>query len=118
MPTAHSFFQKIDTQDLDGLAALLADDARMVFANGDPMVGREAVLAGNIGFFSTIKNLRHRLLSEWSVGTDTIAETEVTYTRLDNKEVSISGVTIWQVDNDDLIIELRIYGDLTPVFEP
>ena len=118
MPEARSLFAAVDAQDVDALAALLADDSRLVFGNQEPLLGRAAVLAGNEAFFQLVRGLRHQVRNEWTVGADTIAETDVTYTRLDGKEVTVPAVTIWRVDGDGLIVDLRIYVDQAPLFAP
>lgn len=115
MVSARSVFDVVDAMDLNAVAALFAEDATMVFANGEPMVGREAVVAGNTAFMSTIKGLRHRLLNEWRVGATTIAETEVTYSRVDGKEVTLPAVSIWSTREDGLIVDYRVFVDLAPV---
>src|SRR4051812_31512847 len=116
MPTATSFFDKVDSQDLDGLGALCADDVTMVFANQEPLIGRAAVLAGNTGFYSSIKGLSHHIRNEWTFGATSIAETDVTYSRLDGKQVTLPATTIWDVDDTGLISQIRIFVDLAPVF--
>ncbi|MDT7589212.1 MAG: hypothetical protein QOE32_6762, partial [Pseudonocardiales bacterium] len=40
MVSARSVFDVVDAMDLNAVAALFAEDATMVFANGEPMVGR------------------------------------------------------------------------------
>lgn len=118
MPEARSLFAAVDARDVVALDALLADDARLVFGNQEPLLGRGAVLAGNAAFFQLVRGLRHQLRNEWTVGADTIAETDVTYLRLDGKEVTVPAVTIWRVDGDGLIVDLRIYVDQAPLFAP
>jgi ketosteroid isomerase-like protein len=118
MHTARSIFQKVDTMDPHALDEVIAEDARMVFGNAEPLVGREAIAAGAGAFLSTFKGLRHRILNEWSVGADTIVETEVTYTRLDGKEVSLPAVSIWRVGDDGLIAEYRVFFDVAPIYAP
>ncbi|WP_028932833.1 nuclear transport factor 2 family protein [Pseudonocardia spinosispora] len=115
MPTAHSLFRTVDDHDTDGLRALLAEDARMVFGNQEPLLGRDAVMAGDAAFHTSIRGVSHRVRNEWTVGTTTIAETDVTYTRLDGAQVTVPAVTIWSVDGDDLIADLRVFVDLSPV---
>ena len=98
------------------MGGLIAEDVRFVMGNGEPLIGREAVLAGNAAFFTMVKGLRHVLLHEWAVEGATVAETEVTYLRLDGKEVSVPAVTIWGVDETGLINDLRIFVDQAPLF--
>ncbi|MFC4590964.1 nuclear transport factor 2 family protein [Sphaerisporangium corydalis] len=109
-------FQTVDSFDPDEFVRLLAEDATLVFGNAEPMVGRETIAAGLRGFFATIGGLRHRIVRNWQVDTDVIAETEVTYRRLDGKDVSVAAVSIWRVGDDGLITDYRIFVDLAPVY--
>ncbi|GAA1258750.1 hypothetical protein GCM10009677_06970 [Sphaerisporangium rubeum] len=109
-------FQAADAFDAEAFALLLAEDATLVFGNAEPLVGRAAVAAGLGSFFSTIAGLRHRIVRNWQVDADTIAETEVTYRRLDGKEVSVVAVSIWHTRDDGLITDYRIFVDLAPVY--
>jgi len=118
MHSAVSIFQKVDTMDPHALDDVFAEDATMVFGNGEPLVGREAIAAGCGAFLTTVRGLRHRILNEWAVDADTIAETEVTYTRLDGKEVSLPAVSIWRVRDDGLIADYRVFFDVAPIYAP
>lgn len=109
-------FQAADSFNPEEFARLLAEDATLVFGNAEPLVGREAVVAGLRKFFSTIGGLQHRIVRSWQVDADTIAETEVTYQRLDGKEVSVVAVSIWHTRGDGLISDYRIFVDLAPVY--
>lgn len=118
MPNARTIFATVDTLDPRAVTELFAQDATMVFGNREPLAGREAIMAGNQAFMSIVKGLRHRILNEWNVGADTIAETEVTYTRHDDKEVTIPVVSIWRVRDDDLIVNYRVFFDVAPLYAP
>jgi uncharacterized protein (TIGR02246 family) len=109
-------FQAVDTFDPDVFAALLAEDATMVFGNAEPMAGREAIAAGLRAFYATIGGLRHRIVRHWRVGADTIAETEVTYRRLDGEDARAVAVTIWRTRDDGLIDDYRVFVDVAPVY--
>lgn len=109
-------FQTVDAFDPDGFAKLLAEDATMVFGNAEPLVGREAVADGLRAFYATIGGLRHRIVRHWRVGADTVAETEVTYRRLDGRDARVAAVTIWRTRDDGLISDYRIFIDLAPVY--
>ena len=85
MTTAQEIFAQVDRLDPEGVIAFFADDATMVFGNQEPLLGREAILAGNAAFLTAIKGLRHRILREWTVGDTTIVVTDVSYVRRDDK---------------------------------
>jgi uncharacterized protein (TIGR02246 family) len=111
-------FATVDSMEPEAIARLYTEDATVVFGNAEPLVGREAIIAGIQGFFSTINGLRHRIINQWYVGADTVAETEVTYRRLDGKSVSVPVVSIWHAREDGLIDDYRVFFDLAPVYAP
>lgn len=111
-------FHTIDTMQLDRIAGIFTDDATLVFGNNEPLAGRAAIIDGIEGFFSTINGLRHRIVNDWRVGPDTIAETEVTYRRRDDKDVSVPVVSIWHTCDNGLIDNYRVFFDLAPVYTP
>ncbi|GGK91537.1 hypothetical protein Sme01_53900 [Sphaerisporangium melleum] len=110
-------FQMVDTSDADAFGRLLADDATFVFGNAEPLIGRATIVAGLRDFYATIGGLRHRIIRNWQVDADIIAETEVTYRRLDGKDVSAVAVSIWHTRDDGLITDYRIFADLAPIYE-
>ncbi|MFC5216616.1 nuclear transport factor 2 family protein [Streptomyces coerulescens] len=116
--TPDALFAKIDRGELHAVADLFAENATMVFGNGEPLVGREAILTANLAFMETVAGLRHRIVDAWTVDATTIAVTDVTYTRLDGREVTVPAVSIWRVGGDGLIIGFRVVLDLAPVYAP
>ncbi|MEV0584347.1 nuclear transport factor 2 family protein [Nonomuraea sp. NPDC050310] len=115
---ARRVFQEVDSFDVGRFVRLLAPDARLVFGNAEPMAGHAAIASGLEAFFATIAGLSHRIVRSWRVEADTIAETEVTYRRLDGKEVSVVAVSIWRKGADGLITDYRIFVDLAPLAVP
>ncbi|WP_062436033.1 nuclear transport factor 2 family protein [Herbidospora daliensis] len=115
---ARRVFDVVDAFDPDEFVKLLAEDATMRFGNAAPGQGREAIAAALRGFFSTIAGLRHRIVRTWTTGADTVAETEVTYTRLDDSEVDVVAVSIWTRGDDGLITDYRVFVDLAPLYSP
>lgn len=118
MTNAQYIFAAIDRRDAAALAKLFAHDAVMTFGNRDPMRGRNAIATGSAAFLTSIAGLRHRIINQWVVGQDTIAETEVTYTRRDGGKVTIPAVSIWRTAVDGMIANYRVFVDLAPVFAP
>lgn len=116
MPDVHSVFRIIDAEDAAGFAALFARSGSMTFGNADPMVGPDAIAAGIGSFFTSIEALRHRVERTWAVGADTITQVEVRYTRLDGKQVTLPGVSIWSVDAGDAFVDYRVFIDQAPLF--
>jgi ketosteroid isomerase-like protein len=107
----------IDSMDAKSFASNLSEDCVLRYANSDEVRGREAIEQAIAGFYGTIGGLRHQVRNEWSVGDTTILQFDVTYTRLDGREVTVPAVSIVR-SGDDLIDEYRIYVDLAPVYAP
>jgi uncharacterized protein (TIGR02246 family) len=109
-------FAAVDAMKPDAFVEFFAEDGRFVFGNSEPLHGRQAIVAGLDGFFATIQGLRHELVHEWIVRADTIVESRVTYTRLDGGTVTVPAVSIWQLGDDGLIADYRIFVDLAPLY--
>ncbi|WP_405061745.1 nuclear transport factor 2 family protein [Kribbella sp. NBC_01505] len=118
MPEASMVFAAVDQQDMTALRAMFAADGRFVFGNQEPLLGIEAIMAGNTAFFTTVQCTEHHIDRVWTVDATTIAETDVTYTRLDGKEVTLPTISIWTVDSAGLITDYQIYSDTTPIIAP
>ncbi|WP_066362725.1 nuclear transport factor 2 family protein [Herbidospora mongoliensis] len=113
---ARRVFDVVDAFDPDAFAKLFAEDGTLRFGNAAPNKGREAIATGLKGFFSTLAGLRHRIVRSWQVDAEVVAETEVTYTRLDGTEVGVVAVSIWTTGDDGLITDYRIFVDLAPLY--
>lgn len=107
-------FADIDGQDAHAFASRIAEDGRFRIGSAEPVVGRAAIEAGLTGFFGMIKALSHETVEQWDVGDTTIIESEVTYTRLDERQVAVPAVSIIR-HGDELIDDYRIFIDLGPV---
>ena len=112
-----SLFRAIDARDAAGFAAFLTPGASFRFGNAAPIVGREAVQAAVHGFFQAIGGCRHRVLQHWQDGPALAVQGEVTYTRLDRREVTVPFVNVFRL-RGALIDEYLIYIDNAPLFAP
>ncbi|BBY20211.1 nuclear transport factor 2 family protein [Mycobacterium stomatepiae] len=115
-PQPQLVFDIVDTMDVDKLATLFAEGARVVFGNQAPYVGQEAIKRGAKDFFDTIAGLKHTLMRVWEVGDDTIAHVEATYQRKDGTEVSLPVATIYHTNGDGKIDDYRVFFDVTPIY--
>jgi ketosteroid isomerase-like protein len=111
-------FREVDARDPAAFSELFAHDGRLVFANGEPLIGRETIRVGVAGFYATVKGLHHQILNEWNVEHDTVVEALVTYDRLGGDSVTIPVVSIWHARDDGLIDDYRVYFDVAPVYAP
>ena len=115
-PQLRDLFATTDSMDVDAIVSLFAQDARVVFGNGEPMVGHDEIRTGTTAFYDTIAGLAHSIVTEWTFGKDTIAELTVAYDRKDGKQVTIPCVTIFHTDIDGKIDDYRVYFDVAPIY--
>ena len=115
-PHTRNVFATIDAMDVATIASLFADDGRVVFGNGQLLVGIEEIRTGTTAFFDTIAGLHHAIVKEWNVGDDTIVEFKVTYNRKDGQQVTIPCVTIFHTDGAGKIDDYRVYFDVAPIY--
>jgi ketosteroid isomerase-like protein len=115
-PRTRNVFAMTDAMDISAVVALFATDARVVFGNGQPMVGVDEIRAGTTAFYDTIAGLHHAIVNEWNFGNDTIVELKVTYDRKDGQHVTIPCVTIFHTDAAGKIDDYRVYFDVAPVY--
>jgi hypothetical protein len=111
----YEFFRSADSLDLERLAAHFTDDLRLTFANYPTVTGKAGwkdAIGG--GVYSRIKAMSHSLTGAWSLhgGRVGIAESIVTYTRLDGSLYPCKVCTVFR-RRGDKIYDLRIHGDAT-----
>ena len=115
-PKTRDVFALTDAMDVAAVVALFAKDARVVFGNGQPMVGVDEIRTGTAAFYDTIAGLHHEIVHEWNFGNDTIVELKVTYDRKDGQQVTIPCTTIFHSDSAGKIDDYRVYFDVTPIY--
>lgn len=102
--------------DLDKLATLFAEDARVTFGNEPPYKGLSEIRDGVKGFFDTIAGIQHTLLRVWRIDDDTIVHVTATYQRKDGTEVTLPAATIYHADDNGKIDEYQVFLDVTPIY--
>jgi hypothetical protein len=115
-PQSRDLFAMTDSMDVDTLLSVFSERARVVFGNGQPMVGLDEIRTGTIAFYDTIAGLHHSIVTEWDFGADTIIELKVTYDRKDGQQVTIPCVTIFHTDATGKIDDYRVYFDVAPIY--
>jgi ketosteroid isomerase-like protein len=115
-PDTRNIFAMIDTMDVATIMSLFVEDGRVVYGNGQPLVGIDEIRTGTTAFFTTIAGLHHEIVKEWNVGDDTIIELKVTYDRKDGQQVTIQCVTIFHTNAAGKIDDYRVYFDVAPIY--
>jgi hypothetical protein len=115
MADRSTLFDDIDSMEPERFAHHLAPNAVMVFGNAEPINGRDAIHDAWGSFCEGVDGVRHEQVDTFSKGDRTVVEARVTYTRKDNREVTVPVVTIYRAPGE-LIDDYRIYIDLAPLF--
>ena|SRR5712692_4422140 len=110
-------FQSIDAMDTKRLLGFINNDAQFRFGNAPAVLGKAAIGQAVDGFFTTIKAIKHRLLSTWTHPDSVICQGEVTYTRHDNSQLTLPFVNIFGM-KANLVKDYLIYIDITPLYAP
>ena len=112
-----SMYVSVDQKDLSGYGNFIAENCNLEFGNNPLVQGKENFLAAIGGFFSTIKGLKHTNRNVWQTDTNCfVLEANVTYTRMDDTLVTIPAVSIVEKNDANLMVYLRVFIDLTPLY--
>ena len=110
-------FSSIDNMDTEAFLSFLEDDALFRFGSEQVVTGKEAIGETIGGFFASIKGLRHDILEIWFEAGTVICRGEVTYTRIDDSDVTLPFVDILRM-RGKRIGEYLIYIDIKPLYSP
>ena len=105
----------IDAKDAKAFSEYMIEDGSFRFGNQPEVTGRKAIEDYVAAFFKMIKASEHEIINCWDNKDHIIWEGRVTYTRLDNKKVSVNFTNIFYIKNG-LIDKYNIYIDNTPLF--
>jgi ketosteroid isomerase-like protein len=112
---ATEVYEAVDSKDEQQLARFLSENCTFVYANSEPVIGRNNIAASSRNFMALIAGIRHQLLDVWAISDVIVSRLEVTYTRKDGSILTVPAVTIWRVRNRQ-IEDYRIYIDVAPLF--
>jgi ketosteroid isomerase-like protein len=112
---ASEVYEAVDSKDEQRLARFLTENCTFVYANNEPVIGRENVAESSKKFMASIAGIKHQLLDVWAFDGVIVSRIEVTYTRKDGSTLTVPAVTIWRV-RDKQIDDYRIYIDVAPLF--
>jgi ketosteroid isomerase-like protein len=113
--TVRALFEAIDTGDVQTLLGLLAQELHFRFGNADPVEGKAAFSDFCSDFFGSIRGIRHEIHDVWEIGDDTVvAVMDVWYRRRDGREFTLPCCNVFRL-NDGLVLDYRIFMDISPV---
>jgi hypothetical protein len=102
-------------KSLDDYASFFAEDALYRFANHPPIRGRSAIREAAAAFRQRVRGVSHTMQGMWESQNTVVCEMEITYTRLDGKDITVPCCDVFRVHGDQ-IQEMRVFVDVTPVF--
>ncbi len=106
-----------ETRSVDEFASYFTDDAFYQVGNSEPLLGRDRIRESAIRFRQAIKSIVHDIKQIWELGNTVFVEIEITYTRNDDKVVTIPCLDVVELEGDKFK-SIRIYMDISPVFSP
>lgn len=110
-----ALFVAIDSKHSNTFVDFLTEDAVFRFGSSPAAVGRDNIEAGVSAFFASIDGSSHQIDKVLANGDTLVCEGEVTYTRLDDNEVSVPFVDVFELEGP-LIREYKIYIDISPLY--
>lgn len=110
-------FAAIDGKDTDAFVGFLTEDAVFAFGNAPPVSGKAAIRELLVGFFASIRALRHEVTDAWTLPEVAIAIGQVTYTRLDGSSLSVPFADVLKM-RQGLVTQYLIYVDASRLYAP
>ena len=110
-------FRAIDDMNADAFVSFLTPQSTFKFGNSPAVTGQAAVHALVDGFWKSIAGSQHKLLHLWNDGDDVAVHGEVTYTRKDDKKVTVAFVNVFKMKGDK-IDNYLVHIDNGPLFAP
>ena len=113
----NKLFAAIDSKDPDAFVAFLTEDAVFRFGNAAPVSGKAAIREMLVGFFTSIRALRHEVTDTWTLPDVVVAIGQVTYTRHDGSTLSAPFADVFKMQKG-LAREYLIYVDASRLYTP
>lgn len=105
-----ALFAAFDELDFDGVAALVAPDARLLLADGRRASGRDAVRELLESFAGNLRSTSHKIITQWHLDNVWIAEVEASYELRDWLKLNSLPRAFIAYTGPEGISELHVYG--------
>lgn len=109
-------FQTADSGKAEEFAAFFADNGSFTFGNGAPVLGVEAILRSNEGFFGSLASMRHQIHHVWVEAPHAIVQATAHYQRRDGKQFTLPVVTVLEFEGLKIKKD-QIYMDVNPLLQ-
>ncbi len=113
----------VDRKDAKGFANAFTATGTLRFGNNDTLHGPAAIEQAIAQFFTSFQSLTHESRGSFLANDILFLEAIVTYTRHDQRVVSIPALTVFHLAGANasgtlVADDCRIYVDLTPLYAP
>ncbi len=100
----------LDDGDAAGFCEYLAEDCTFIFANNDPVDGRNAIRSFVEGFIDSLDATNHVIDETFQVPGRTIVRGEVEYVRHDGSTLEVPFTNVFETDGGEIEV-YQIYVD-------
>ena len=104
-----------DEMNVEQSLKFCTDDVAYKFGNLPVVVGKQGIRESSRSFLQNFKSLKHDVQNIWEIGEAVVVEMEINYIRHDDKRFNLPCCNIFLMKGD-LVREMRIYMDVSPVF--
>ncbi|MEZ5960485.1 MAG: nuclear transport factor 2 family protein [Hyphomonadaceae bacterium] len=112
------YLSTVEARDPESVISLFRDNAIVQINDGVPVQSHTAVRGLFQRYFANFEHVEHEVLNAYGSETELVAETLCHYTLASSgKRITLPGVTIYERDDDGLIISMRIYMGFVGMFE-
>lgn len=109
----HEMCAAVDAGEAERFGAWFADDATYRFANGEVLVGRDAVVAATAGAAGSLPWVRHSVDQVAEVGDQLFCRFTIATATADGTKVELPCVTVIEMSGD-AITDYRVHMDISP----
>ncbi|MBX7481666.1 nuclear transport factor 2 family protein [Qipengyuania qiaonensis] len=114
--TYRAYLAALDARDVEAYGEFLAEEVSMQFGNEDPVQGKAAVLAMLAGYWQSFASIEHDLKNIYGTDESYVLEADNHYGRHDGRRVTVRAVAFTDRNEEGLVINVRVFGDTSPVF--
>ncbi|BAY24944.1 hypothetical protein NIES2100_47430 [Calothrix sp. NIES-2100] len=105
-----------DEMNIEKSLELCTDDVAYKFGNFPVVFGKQGIKQSSASFLQNFQSIKHNIISMLEIGETIVVELEVSYVRRqDQKMFTLPCCNIFLMQGD-LVKEMRIYMDISPVF--
>ncbi|MDO1449710.1 nuclear transport factor 2 family protein [Rhodocytophaga aerolata] len=107
-------YKKLNALDIAEFTSYLADDIEYTLGCIAKGKYKQNLIETLRQLFAQVTAIKYEILHSYQSGNSVVVEMEVTYERIDQSDIIISGVIFLKIE-DELVNVLKVYKDFTPL---